>query len=164
MYGGFAENRQRPSVFTTAQWRVNRLEQYDLHVHTNWSDGSMPVEEAVEFAARRGLAGLAVSDHDSMEMVGRARRRAASLGLTVIPAAELSCIDPDTRRKVHLLVYAPSVPRCWSRISGCLPGGAGVSAKKSSDWSAVFTLSRRSGFMNLRGKAALFTGCIFCAR
>lgn len=110
MYGGFAENRQRPSVFTTAQWRVNRLEQYDLHVHTNWSDGSMPVEEAVEFAARRGLAGLAVSDHDSMEMVGRARRRAASLGLTVIPAAELSCIDPDTRRKVHLLVYAPSRP------------------------------------------------------
>ena len=70
----------------------------------------MPVEEAVEFAARRGLAGLAVSDHDSMEMVGRARRRAASLGLTVIPAAELSCIDPDTRRKVHLLVYAPSRP------------------------------------------------------
>ncbi len=86
------------------------LSRYDLHVHTSWSDGSMPVEEVVAFAARRGLAGLAISDHDSMEMIGRAKKSADALGLLVVPAAELSCIDPDTHRKVHLLVYAPSRP------------------------------------------------------
>ncbi|PWM22916.1 MAG: PHP domain-containing protein [Oscillospiraceae bacterium] len=84
--------------------------EYDMHVHTSWSDGSMPVESVVEDAAHCGLAGIAVTDHDSMEMVRRAQQAAQPLGLTVIPGVELSSIDPDTGRKVHLLVYAPVYP------------------------------------------------------
>lgn len=86
------------------------VQNWDLHVHTNWSDGSMAVEDVVDFAAQRGLAGIAICDHDSMEMVPRARARAAQKNLRILPAVELSLFDEQTGRKVHLLVYDPPHP------------------------------------------------------
>jgi len=35
----------------------------DLHAHTNWSDGSLPIEEMVAAAAGRGYEYLAITDH-----------------------------------------------------------------------------------------------------
>ncbi len=61
----------------------------------------------VAFAARRGLGGIAVTDHDAMDMVAPAQRAAKAFGIDIIPGAELSCVDPDNGRKVHLLVYCP---------------------------------------------------------
>lgn len=80
---------------------------WDLHVHTAWSDGSMAVTDVVTFAALRGLRGIAVTDHDAVDMVAPAQRAAEAAGIDIIPGAELSCIDHDTGRKVHLLVYCP---------------------------------------------------------
>ena len=80
---------------------------WDLHVHTAWSDGSMAVADVVAFAARKGLGGIAITDHDAMDMVAPAQRAAKALGIGILPGVELSCIDHDTGRKVHLLVYAP---------------------------------------------------------
>lgn len=80
---------------------------WDLHVHTAWSDGSMAVADVVAFAARRGLGGIAITDHDSMDMVAPAQQAAETVGIDIIPGVELSCIDHDTGRKVHLLVYCP---------------------------------------------------------
>lgn len=80
---------------------------WDLHVHTAWSDGSMAVADVVAFAARRGLGGIAVTDHDAMDMVVPAQQAAEAAGIGIIPGVELSCIDHDTGRKVHLLVYCP---------------------------------------------------------
>ena len=67
----------------------------------------MAVADAVAFAARRGLGGIAVTDHDAMDMVAPAREAAKAVGIGILAGAELSCIDPDTGRKVHLLVYDP---------------------------------------------------------
>ncbi len=83
---------------------------WDLHVHTAWSDGSMAVADVVAFAARRGLGGIAVTDHDAMDMVASARQAAKAAGIGILPGVELSCIDHDTDRKVHLLVYGPQTP------------------------------------------------------
>lgn len=80
---------------------------YDLHIHTELSDGSAGAADVVAFAARRGLSGIAVCDHDVMDAVQPAAKAAAALGIEVIPAVELSAIDPQTGRKVHLLVYYP---------------------------------------------------------
>ncbi|MFV0497730.1 MAG: PHP domain-containing protein [Candidatus Fimivivens sp.] len=82
---------------------------WDLHVHTAWSDGSMPVAEVVAFAVRRGLCGIAMTDHDTMDMVAPAQQAAKTVGIEIIPGVELSCIDHDTGRKVHLLVYCPPI-------------------------------------------------------
>lgn len=80
---------------------------WDLHIHTAWSDGSMAVADVVAFAARRGLGGIAVTDHDAMDMVAPAQQAAKAAGIGILPGVELSCIDHDTGRKVHLLVYGP---------------------------------------------------------
>lgn len=82
---------------------------WDLHVHTAWSDGSMAVADVVAFAARRGLSGIAITDHDAMDMVAPAQQAARAFNIDIIPGAELSCVDPDNGRKVHLLVYCPEV-------------------------------------------------------
>lgn len=80
---------------------------FDLHVHTDRSDGSTPARETVAFAARRGLSGIAVCDHDTMAAVGEAKEEGEIQGVSVIPAVELSTYDAQTGRKVHLLVYEP---------------------------------------------------------
>ncbi|MEG2175066.1 MAG: PHP domain-containing protein, partial [Oscillospiraceae bacterium] len=76
-------------------------------MHTRWSDGSMPVEEVVAVAACAGLAGLAITDHDSMAMIPTAQQVAQRCGIELIPGVELSTIDHETGRKVHILVYFP---------------------------------------------------------
>lgn len=79
---------------------------WDLHLHSRWSDGSLPVEKIVSTAIRQGLSGISITDHDSMAMLPRAKA-AAGDALTIISGVELSSYDPDTGRKVHLLVYEP---------------------------------------------------------
>ncbi|MFE5673133.1 PHP domain-containing protein [Agromyces sp. NPDC056523] len=75
----------------------------DLHAHSTVSDGTDTPAALVEAAARAGLEGLAITDHDSTagwaEASGAARRH----GLVLIPGMELS-----TRvqfASVHVLAY-----------------------------------------------------------
>ena len=86
----------------------------ELHCHTNFSflDGASHPEELAEEAARLGLTGLAVTDHDGFYGVVRFSQAARELGLPTIFGAELSLdlarpqngeADPEGR---HLLVLA----------------------------------------------------------
>lgn len=82
--------------------------EFDLHCHSRMSDGSCEPEEVVRQAARAGLSGIALTDHDTAAGIGRAGRAGKQLGVEVIPGVEVSTIDPDSGRKFHLLVYAPA--------------------------------------------------------
>ncbi|MEV4637266.1 error-prone DNA polymerase [Actinoplanes sp. NPDC049548] len=86
----------------------------ELHCHTNFSflDGASHPEELAEEAARLGLTGLAVTDHDGFYGVVRFSQAARELGLPTIFGAELSLdlakpqngeADPEGR---HLLALA----------------------------------------------------------
>ena len=44
----------------------------DLHLHTNFSDGTYTPEELVAQAARNKLAAIALTDHDTVEGCERA--------------------------------------------------------------------------------------------
>lgn len=79
----------------------------DLHCHTTISDGSMTPEELVDYAARIELDCLAVTDHDSMAGLARARQRAKEKGVRLVPGIEVSTFDAAHGKKVHLLCYAP---------------------------------------------------------
>lgn len=76
----------------------------DLHLHTNFSDGTLTPEELVENAARIGLAAIAVTDHDSVGGVERAQTAGKRLGVRVLAGVELSATDG--RSDVHILGYA----------------------------------------------------------
>ena len=74
----------------------------DLHVHSNVSDGSDSPERLVEIAAQTGLSALALTDHDRQDGVARAAKKAAEVGLELVPGVEISCEHQGT---MHLLVY-----------------------------------------------------------
>lgn len=75
-------------------------------MHSDASDGTVAPEQVAAQAHQAGLDVFALTDHDT---TGGWARAAAALpaGLTLLPAAELSCVhwDGDRRIGIHLLAY-----------------------------------------------------------
>lgn len=81
----------------------------DLHTHSTASDGTLSPAELVALAADRGLAALALTDHDTLAGLPEARAAGREHGIEVIPGVELSVADGD--RSVHLLgLFLPERP------------------------------------------------------
>lgn len=73
---------------------------YDLHTHSNFSDGSLPPEKLIEESKKKGLTLLALCDHDSVSGLRRAGRAAALLGVPFINGTE---IEADFTAQLHIL-------------------------------------------------------------
>jgi 3',5'-nucleoside bisphosphate phosphatase len=76
----------------------------DLHTHTFHSDGTRAPREVVDVARSHGITILAISDHDNLAAYFEAKTYADSVGVTLVPAMELSCGFAGV--DVHLLAYA----------------------------------------------------------
>jgi len=65
---------------------------FDLHVHSNCSDGRDEVRTILRAAVKRGLAGLSITDHDTLQGSLKARKiiREEKLELILIPGAEVT--------------------------------------------------------------------------
>ncbi len=79
----------------------------DLHNHTTYSDGSVPVARLPLMAARVGLDAMAISDHDTLRSVQYAYDHPVQDGVRLIPAAELTGYDFERSHRVHLLAFWP---------------------------------------------------------
>jgi predicted metal-dependent phosphoesterase TrpH len=77
----------------------------DLHLHSDWSDGSMSVTGVVKLAKLLKLDVIAITDHDTAAHLQTALDEGRKQRLRVIPGVEISAFDPGTGRKVHLLGY-----------------------------------------------------------
>ena len=73
----------------------------DLHTHSTASDGSCPPERLIEIALGTGLTALALTDHDTLDGLPRARASAEGTRLRFIPGVEIE-IETDTG-EFHLL-------------------------------------------------------------
>ena len=73
----------------------------DLHVHSNASDGTMSPSQVVELAARCRLSAIALTDHDTTAGIQEARQAAARAGIELVPGIEFSCVYQDT--EIHIL-------------------------------------------------------------
>ena len=73
----------------------------DLHTHSTKSDGSFTPTELVEYAVKKGLAAIALSDHDTTEGIDEALAAAKETDLEVIPAIEFS--TEYEGRDIHIL-------------------------------------------------------------
>ncbi|HYG58130.1 MAG TPA: PHP domain-containing protein [Symbiobacteriaceae bacterium] len=76
----------------------------DLHVHSTASDGTRSPEAVVEFAHACGVTTLALADHDTLDGIRPASKRAAALGIEYIPAIELNT-DVPGKGEIHILGY-----------------------------------------------------------
>ncbi|VVB72400.1 Error-prone DNA polymerase [uncultured archaeon] len=79
---------------------------FDLHIHSNYSDGHASVSEIVNAAKKRGLDGIALTDHDTMRGIPAARKYIGDhkLDLILIPGVEV------TTSEGHLLVLGVETP------------------------------------------------------
>ena len=85
----------------------------DLHVHTTASDGSFTPSEVCQMALDKGLAALAITDHDTVDGVPEAIRFMENhqpapdtqdpLPMELIPGIELSCNYGS--REIHILGF-----------------------------------------------------------
>lgn len=77
---------------------------FDLHVHTNHSDGRLSPAKMVDLAAKKGLSGIAITDHDTITGISEAIKQSLQYeNFKIIPGIELSCIYKD--EEVHILGY-----------------------------------------------------------
>ena len=74
----------------------------DLHLHTNFSDGTFTPEELVKEAINAGLSTIAITDHDTINGILPAKIAAGDI-LEVIPAVEMSA-ELDSK-EFHILGY-----------------------------------------------------------
>ena len=78
--------------------------EFDLHLHTQASDGTLTPGELANRVKETGLAGFSVTDHDVTTSLKEAEKAAAGLGLFFIPGVEIStCYSPYT--VLHILGY-----------------------------------------------------------
>ena len=75
----------------------------DLHLHTNFSDGTFSPEELILQGQKAGLACVALTDHDTVEGCARAAASASAVQMEFIPGTELTAEHNDT--EVHILGY-----------------------------------------------------------
>lgn len=74
----------------------------DLHVHSNHSDGTLSPEDLVALAIKTGLSAFALTDHDTVSGIAKAKAAAAhEHKVTVISGVELSAAYH--KRDIHIL-------------------------------------------------------------
>ena len=74
----------------------------DLHLHSTCSDGQDTPEELVKIAADAGIDVMALTDHDTIKGLDRAKRTAEELGVGFIPGIEISV---QGGKELHILGY-----------------------------------------------------------
>lgn len=74
---------------------------YDLHCHSNFSDGELPPTELILRAKEHGVTNLALTDHDTVSGIAEAQHAARQYELNFIPGIELSCIW--NKKTFHIL-------------------------------------------------------------
>ncbi|MEK8213266.1 PHP domain-containing protein [Paenibacillus sp. FSL L8-0463] len=75
----------------------------DLHTHTQASDGMQPPAENVRIARHKGLAAVAITDHDTVSGVAEALAAGLKYGITVVPGVEISTRAEG--KEIHVLGY-----------------------------------------------------------
>ncbi len=75
----------------------------DMHIHTTASDGELSPVEIIDYALSKGLAGVAITDHDTIAGLEAAICYGRKKGMLVIPGIELSTEYKD--EEIHILGY-----------------------------------------------------------
>lgn len=100
----------------------------DLHCHSTCSDGTYQPEEVVKRAFDKGVKVLALTDHDTVLGIDKARKTAESLGMLLINGVEISCRHrviggyskkpAQAEKVIHVLAYDfDNIEKMHNRLS-----------------------------------------------
>lgn len=76
----------------------------DLHTHSTASDGTLSPEALIDLAADKGLAAIALTDHDTVDGIPSALARGEARGIHVVPGVELG-VRWNGGGQMHILGY-----------------------------------------------------------
>ncbi|OOM73773.1 error-prone DNA polymerase [Clostridium puniceum] len=79
----------------------------DLHNHSFLSDGVLSIKDIIYYSKKAGLDCISITDHDTLAGVIEAYTLCEKIGISVIPGVEISTVDYQTNRSVHILCYFP---------------------------------------------------------
>jgi len=75
----------------------------DLHIHSNFSDSDAEIETIFKQAKEKGLACIAITDHDTLDGISSARIYSKSYDIELIEGLELSAEHEGI--EIHVLAY-----------------------------------------------------------
>ena len=85
------------------------LKNFDLHNHSNRSDGLLTPAALVELAVKGGCDALALTDHDTTQGLNEATEAAARTGLRLIPGVEISVTWRSARTSTTLHIVGLNI-------------------------------------------------------
>lgn len=77
----------------------------DSHIHTRNSDGYNTIDEVILMAKNQSLTHIAITDHDTLRGYDETHEKAAKAGIKTVKSLEISAIDKENGKRVHLLGY-----------------------------------------------------------
>ena len=86
------------------------MAKFDLHLHSNNSDGSATVGELVETVVKSGIKVFALTDHDTVAGINEAERLVPQ-DIKFLKGVELTCKIRDIR--CHILGYGINLGDLW---------------------------------------------------
>ena len=109
------KNGQKTQQVTTSIKGIDAIEKEervggDLHIHTDFSDGTMSPGQVVKEASRLNLHTIAITDHDTVDAIETAQIVGGMEGIDIIPAIELSSNYRSV--DIHLLGYFIDIKNC----------------------------------------------------
>ena len=76
----------------------------DFHTHSTCSDGTMTPSELVEHAKKSGLSAFALTDHDSVDGIKEAQKKADEIGMEFISGIEFSAAENTETHIIGLFI------------------------------------------------------------
>ncbi len=94
----------KSSKFTSqVRAQIPSKEYVDLHMHSTFSDGALPVRTLIDFCCEQGLSAIAVTDHDNIDSFEEGKEHAERMGIEYVPGVEISSsVDGSD---IHILGY-----------------------------------------------------------
>lgn len=77
----------------------------DLHIHSNYSDGSQTVKDIFFKAKLMNIDVISITDHDTVDNMENAYYWSNYYNVDYIPGIEISAYDYSEKRKIHILGY-----------------------------------------------------------
>ena len=84
------------------------MQNIDLHMHSEYSDGTFAPEELVAYAKKKGLSAISLTDHDTIDGLDEARHQSELLGIRFINGVEINsfCYLNNRKINIHVLGYS----------------------------------------------------------
>jgi len=75
----------------------------DLHLHSTHSDGLLTPKEIIDYAIKKGISAVAITDHDKATANEEAKIYADEKGIEYVPGIEITITPPKGIRELHLV-------------------------------------------------------------